>query len=90
MAGRVSASITIGGSLPRAMLSELVGTIQSEGLSTEWDDEAFTCEQLIEGEPLMLMAHKGAWGRFNDLEAFCARNHLAFARWSGSCPGCYT
>lgn len=37
MADRVSASITLGGTLSPAQLSELVELVQYEGLSTEWD-----------------------------------------------------
>ena len=33
------------------------------------------------------MAHEVAWGRFEELEAFCQANALPFARWSGSYGG---
>ena len=39
---------------------------------------------LPEGEPLALMAHEVAWGRFEGLEAFCIAHGLFFARWSGA------
>lgn len=35
MADRVSASITIGGNLPAALLPDLLAAIEQEGLSTE-------------------------------------------------------
>lgn len=33
------------------------------------------------------MAHEVAWGRFEELEAFCVANALPFARWSGAYAG---
>src|SRR3546814_8432995 len=33
------------------------------------------------------MAHEVAWGRFEELEAFCVRNALPFSRWSAAYPG---
>ena len=87
MADRVSASITIGGTLPAALLPVLLATIDFEGLSTEWDGEPFTADQLPENGPLRLMAHEVAWGRFEELEAFCIANGLPFARWSGGYGG---
>jgi hypothetical protein len=87
MADRVSASITIGGNLPANLLDAFVGIIQNEGLSTEWDGEPFDPSELPQDEPLRLMAHEVAWGRFEELEAFCFENALPFARWSGSYGG---
>ena len=87
MADRVSASITIGGTLPATLLSELLAAIEREGLSTEWDGEPFAAEQLASGEPLRLMAHEVAWGRFEQLETFCVTHGLPFARWSGAYAG---
>ena len=87
MADRVSASITIGGALVAALLPDLLAAIQSEGLSTEWDGEPFAADQLASGEPVRLMAHEVAWGRFEELEAFCVTHGLPFARWSGAYAG---
>ena len=87
MADRVSATITIGGDVPRDLLLDLSAIINEEGLSTEWDGEDFTLSQLPEDGPLTLMAHEVAWGRFEGLEAFCVTNGLPFTRWSGSYPG---
>lgn len=87
MADRVSASITIGGTLPAALLPELLDLIAFEGLSTEWDGEPFDAAELPTDEPLRLMAHEVAWGRFEQLEAFCAEHGLPFARWSGAYAG---
>lgn len=87
MADRVSASITIGGALPSALLLDFIALIEQQGLSTEWDGEAFTASDLTRNAALELMAHEVAWGRFEELEAFCVRNALPFSRWSGAYPG---
>lgn len=87
MADRVSASITVGGSLPAARLLDLAAVINDEGLSTDWDGENFTVSQLEPGTALTLMAHEVAWGRFEGLESFCVSAHLPFVRWSGAYHG---
>src|SRR3546814_20203347 len=74
MADRVSASITIGGALPSALLPDFIALIEQQGLSTEWDGEAFTASDLTGNAALELMAHAVAWGRFEGLEAFCGRD----------------
>jgi hypothetical protein len=76
MADRVSASITIGGALPTALLPDFIALIEQQCLSTEWDGEPFTPESLPDNSPLNLMAHEVAWGRFEELEAFCVKNAL--------------
>jgi hypothetical protein len=86
MADRVSASITIGGTLPAALLPDLLAAIECEGLSTEWDGAPFAADQLPTDGPLALMAHEVAWGRFAALEGFCVEHGLPFARWSGAYP----
>ena len=87
MADRVSATITIGGSLPADQLLEFAAVINGEGLSTDWDGEDFTVSQLVPDSPLTLMAHEVAWGRFEDLEAFCMAENLPLVRWSGAYSG---
>ena len=87
MADRVSASITIGGALPSALMPDLISLIEQQGLSTEWDGEAFTASDLTWNAALELMAHEVAWGRFEALEAFCVKNALPFSRWSGAYSG---
>lgn len=87
MADRVSASITIGGTLPRSLLPELAALVEVEGLSTEWDGEPFTLAMLREDVALELMAHEVAWGRLEALESWCVAQGLPFARWSGACAG---
>ena len=86
MADRVSASITIGGTLPSALVAAFVAAVENEGLWTDWDKTPFTFADLPDGEPLALMAHEVAWGRFEALEAFCVEHQLPFARWAGAYP----
>jgi hypothetical protein len=90
MADRVSASITLGGTISPARYAELVERIDYEGLSTEWGGEPFASDQLTPGEPLYLCAHEVPWGRFEQLEAWCAANAVPFARWAGGYPGQWT
>lgn len=87
MADRVSASITIGGALPSALLPDFIALIEQHCLSTEWDGEAFTPSDLTGNAALELMAYEVAWGRFEELEAFCVKNALPFSRWSSAYPG---
>lgn len=87
MADRVSASITIGGALPSALLPDFIALIEQQGLSTEWDGEPFTASDLTGNAALELMAHEVAWGRFEELEAFCVNNALPYSRWSGAYSG---
>jgi hypothetical protein len=83
MSDRVSASISIGGNLPRSLHPEFIEIIQSEGLRTDWDGAEFTPEYLIEGKPLDLMAYDVAWGQFDMLEQYCVDHKLAYRRSSG-------
>lgn len=87
MADRVSASITIGGALSASLLDELALIIESERVGIDWEGTPFDPVALPKDDALRLMAHKVAWGRFEDLEAFCIENGLPFARWSGAYPG---
>ena len=87
MADRVSASIALGGIITGAQLDDLTQLIASEGLSTEWDGEAFQPSQLAPGEPLQLYAHEVAWGTFEQLEAWCREHRVPYVRWSGGYGG---
>ena len=87
MADRVSASIDIGGKVTASLYEELADVIAGEGLSTEWDGPTFEPEHRSLDEPLSLYAHEVAWGRFEDLEAWCIENKLWFARWWGAYQG---
>ena len=87
MADRVSASITLGGTVSPTAYAELADVIAAEDLSTEWGGDPFQPDQRIEGEPLRLVAHEVAWGRFEELEAWCVEHRIPFARWSGAYGG---
>jgi len=87
MADRVSASITLGGTLTASAFAELVEIIADEGLSTEWDGEPFEPEDLVPGKPLGLFAHEVSGGEFETLEAWCVRHRMPFVRWCGGYPG---
>ena len=89
MADRVSAQITIGGSLAASALPALIAAIQGEGLSAEYDGEPFEPGELVSGEPLTLCSNEVAWGTFNVLEAFCRTHRLAYSRWFGACSGAW-
>lgn len=87
MADRVSASIIIGGTIPRSLQPELAALVEAEGLSIEWDGEPFTLSMLHENVALELMAYEVARGRFEALESWCVELGLPFARWSGASAG---
>lgn len=89
MADRSSAAIRIGGCLQRAALPDLVAAIAHERLSTDWDGGPFTIGDLVDGEPLYLVAHEVVGGELDHLEYFCRQHALAYARWSGGCSGSY-
>lgn len=90
MGDRVSASIKLGGMLPSDKSDELWCLIVAEGLSTEWDGEPFTADQIPEGAPLELFAHEVTGGSFDDLEAFCVEHALPFVRWCDGYPGSWS
>ena len=87
MADRVPASIQIGGNISAAVFAELLHIIAFEGLSPEWGGEPFDICQRTVGEPLALFDESCAWGKIDNLEAFCVEQGLPFVRWSGSYPG---
>lgn len=89
MADRVSASIVVGGSLSTSAFADLVTIIGNEGLSIEWDGEAFEPHHRTIGQPLSLYAHEVSWGYFNELENWCAEHHVPFARWCGGYGGAW-
>ena len=87
MADRVPATIRIGGTISAASFAELLHVIAFEGLSAEWGGEHFDAASRIAGEPLALFDESCAWGKIDNLEAFCVEKGLPFVRWSGSYPG---
>ena len=87
MADRVPASIHIGGEISAAVFAELLHIIAFEGLSPEWGGEPFDPRNRVGGKPLALFDESCAWGKIDNLEAFCVEHGLPFVRWSGSYPG---
>jgi hypothetical protein len=87
MADRVSASISLGGTLALFQYHKLAEIIAREALMSNWDGTPFDPARRNVGEQLTLYAHEVAWGRFEELEAWCATEKLAFVRWSGACVG---
>ena len=84
MVDRVAASIQIGGSLSFVDFTHLAKLISEEELSIEWDGPPFDPAERQVGEPLFLYAYEVAWGRFENLEAWCVEKALPFSRWSGA------
>lgn len=87
MANRVSVSIRLGGVLPGILRDELVRIIDSEGLSTDWEGEPFSIDDIRSNGPVTLLAHEVAGGSLDALEAFCIRHCLPFARTCDAYPG---
>lgn len=89
MADRVSASIALGGQITSEQFAVLCPLIALGDLRLDWDGELFAPEQRPENGPLCLFAHDVPWGNFDALEQYCSDKHIAYVRWSGSCPGSF-
>lgn len=87
MVDRVSASITIGGTISFSLWQALSAAIASEAPSADLDGEPFTGGGLIEGQPLCLYAHEVANGTFKELEPICQAHGLPFVRSSYGSTG---
>lgn len=89
MGERAPLHITIGGTLPRGLLSVFTEHVASYDLRTEWDGEPFDPAALPSDAPLELFGTELNGGHVHDLEAFCTEHGLAFRRWSGGCLGVF-
>lgn len=89
MADRTHMHITIGGTLPRSRIDELVGLATLYQCSAEWDGEPFSETDITPGKALNLYAMEIPGGLAEDLEAFCRENSLPYSRWSGACWGAF-
>lgn len=89
MADRVPATISLGGVLSRADVTDLLEAIAADGLSAQWDVTACEIETFRFDRPLTLAAHAAASGRFPNIEACCRRLGLTYVRWAGGSPDCY-
>ena len=89
MSDRVSASISIGGTVTRDQWAALLKLIEADDLRTEWDGPAFTASTPLESSALHLFAHEVPWGRFEALEQYACDQRIAYRRWSGGCSGSF-
>lgn len=89
MSDRVSAGISIGGTVTRDQWAALLKLIEAEDLRTEWDGPAFTASTPLESGALHLFAHEVPWGRFEALEQYACNEGVAYRRWSGGYPGSF-
>lgn len=89
MSDRVSASISIGGTVTRDQWAALLELIVEEDLGTAWDGPAFTAATPLEADALHLYAHEVPWGRFEALEQYACDEGIAYRRWSGGYPGAF-
>jgi hypothetical protein len=89
MADRVSANITIGGTVTADQFAAISDMIMWNDLRTDWDGPEFSRDQIVEGQPLALHAHEEPWGMFDDIEQYCSDHGIAYIRWSGGCAGSF-
>lgn len=89
MSDRVSASISIGGTVTRYQWEALLKLIEAEDLRTEWDGPAFAAATPLKYRALKLFAHDVPWGRFDPLEQYACDERIAYRRWSGGYPGSF-
>jgi hypothetical protein len=90
MSDDVSASITIGGKITRALFDRLALLTCNEALCLDQDGDLFFYpDTAIKAEPLHLCAHDVPWGKFEALEQFCCDQAIAYHRRSGACPGSF-
>jgi hypothetical protein len=89
MSDRVSASITIDGSVTADQFDQLAALICNEALCLDWDGDLFLPDTPTAARPFHLCAHDVPWGKFEGLEQFCCNERIAYHRWSGACPGSF-
>src|SRR5215210_3066728 len=88
MPEEISAHITIGGRIPRELVSELCQLIGQEGVGLNWCSPAFepaTEQDLLaaldaDESQLCLYADGAAWGEFQVLEPFLHAHQIPFDR----------
>lgn len=89
MADRSSASIVIGGNIPRSLIPKLVDAIDLDGGRADWEGEAVDDSFIVTGKPLEVFAYELPGGIFEATESFCQSRQLVFVRSSGSCAGAF-
>lgn len=89
MADRASASILIGGNIPRSCISALIEAITNDGGRADWEGEALDESAFRGGASLEAFAYELPGGTFDWTEEFCEDHGLAYVRNSGSCAGAF-
>lgn len=87
MGDRTDYQITIGGKMTPDTLSQLVETIEAEGLGLEWEGGA-TADELrgafvdaaLNGQAVTLNAHDVNYGNADDVESFCCAHDLPYRK----------
>lgn len=87
MADYASATIRIGGAIPRTDVLGFIAVIEQADVWTDWEEIKFTPDDLVSGMVLDLCAHNVRWGIFREIESFCRDHGLPYARWTGGCLG---
>lgn len=89
MADRASASIIIGGSVPRSFLPRLIRAIEEDHGLTGWDGEPVDDRSIVAGQLLEAYAFELPGGIFESVECLCEANNIPFVRSSGSFVGVF-
>lgn len=89
MADRASASIIIGGTIPEALIPDLLNAIETNDGRSDWGGEPVTRADIEDGATLTVYADDLAGGIFDTLEATCEAHGIAFVRDSASCGGAF-
>lgn len=84
-----SASITIGGTLSRALLGAFLAAITSDGLCIDYGERVLDGGDIVSGERLAGVASFVHSGEFSETEAFCRQHGLRYIRWSDACVGAW-
>ncbi|CCW16720.1 hypothetical protein EBBID32_10580 [Sphingobium indicum BiD32] len=89
MADRATASIVIGGPIPRSCIPGLIAAIELDGGRADWEGEALDDTCVSDGKTLEAFAYELPGGIFQETESFCEQHALPFVRSSGSCAGAF-
>lgn len=87
MADHSGASITIGGSLSRALLGPFLAAITSDRLCIDYGDRVIDEEDITSGKPLNGASASVRGGQFEETEPFCRKHRLRYIRRSDACVG---
>jgi hypothetical protein len=76
MSDRASASIIIGGSIPRSIIPRLVRAIEEDHGLQDWDGEPVDDSSIISGRGLEVYAFELPGGIFVNVESLCLANKM--------------